>query len=105
MATVTIANNATESDALNVGAIGQVVVGIVTPATLTGVAFTFKASVDGSTYVPVYDTSGSAYTVTVSTSRYIPLPPATFAGITYLKVVSGSTEGGSRIITVVTRPI
>jgi hypothetical protein len=42
--------------------------------------------------------------VTVSTSRGILLPPADFAGWPYIKVVSGSTEGSDRIITVLTRP-
>jgi hypothetical protein len=64
----------------------------------------FEVSADGSTYVPMYDKSGSQYSVTVSTSRGILLPPADFAGWPYIKVVSGSTEGSDRIITVLTRP-
>lgn len=105
MASVTIANNGTVSDALSLGSVGHTVVGLITPGTLTGTAFTFQASADGTTYVAVYDKTGAAYSVTVSTSRYILLPPADFAGIQYLKVVSGSTETGERVITVVTRPV
>lgn len=100
---VAIANGQTVSDAVDLGGLRPIA--LVTPAALTGTAFTFQASVDGSTYVAVYDSSGSAVSVTVSTSRYIVLSPTTFAGIRFLKVVSGSAEGGARTIQVVARAI
>ncbi len=105
MATVTIANGQTTSDALNMGAIGQAAIGLMTPAALTGTTFTFLGSLDGSTYSAVYDKTGVQYSLTVSTSRYIVLPPADFVGIPYLKVIGGSSEGGDRILTIVTRPL
>lgn len=106
MASVTIASGGTVSSALNLTTSGHCVVGLITPGTLTGTSFTFQASADGSTYNALYDKNGSQYSVTVSTSRYIYLPPADFAGIPYLKIVSGSTEsGGDRVITIVTRPV
>lgn len=105
MATLTIASGQTTSDAVNLASIGHALVGLVTPATLTGTAFTFSVSQDGTTYNTLYDKNGSSYSVTVAASRYILLPPADFAGIGYLKIVSGSTEGGTRSIVVVTRPV
>jgi hypothetical protein len=103
--TATIANGATVSDEMDLTS-GRSLVAIQTPAALTGTALTFTAcSTSGGTFVPVYDTSGNAVSVTVSTSRYIPLTPASFVGIRYLKVVSGSAEAAARSITLYTREV
>jgi len=105
LSTVTIANGQTVSDALDLSRAGFSLVGIVTPAALTGATFTFQASADGVTYNAVYDKTGALVSVTVAASRYVVLAPADFAGIAYLKVVSGSTEGGARTIGLVARPV
>lgn len=97
--TVTIASGQTVSGAVSLG--GASLVGIITPAALTGTTLTFQASADGTTYVPVYTTAGVAASVTVAASRYTAVPPTTIPGAPYLKVVSGSAEGADRTITLV----
>lgn len=104
--TATIASSASTSDALDCSS-GRTLVGITLPGTLTGTAMTFTTSTtSGGTYSPVYDVGGaSAYSVTIGTSRYVALDPAVFAGCRFVKLVSGSTEGGSRAITCHTRVV
>lgn len=80
-------------------------VAIITPAALTGTSLTFTVSHDGATYNALYDQYGTQVTVVVAASRYIPLDPATFAGIRHLKLVSGSSEAAARNIIVVGRPV
>lgn len=53
---VTIASGQTVSGAAMLG--GACLVGLITPAALTGTAITFQASADGSTYVPLHATGG-----------------------------------------------
>ncbi len=100
---VAIANGQTVSDAVDLGGLRPIA--LVTPAALTGTSFTFQSSVDGTTFVPVYDSSGSQVSVTVSTSRFVVLSPTSFAGVRHLKVVSGSAEGAARTIQIVARAI
>jgi hypothetical protein len=81
-------------------------VGIYTPGTLTSTAITFQASADNSTFVTVMEVGGAAtYSVTVSTSDYVPLDPRVFAGAQYVKLVPGSSEASARSITCVLRPV
>ncbi len=81
-------------------------VGFYTPGTLTSTAITFQASADNSTYVTVMEVGGAAtYSVTVSTSDYIPLDPRVFAGAQYVKLVPGSSEASARTITYIQRPV
>ncbi len=75
-------------------------VGIFIPSAFTGTTITFTVSSDGVTYVALYDSTGTQVSVTVSTSRYIYFDPVIFAGIAYLKIVSGSTEGTERTLIV-----
>lgn len=96
---VTIANNQTVSGPADLG--GLYLTGLLTPAALTGTVLTFQASLDGATWVPVHTPAGAAYSVTVGASRYIPIPVADFVGVRHLKVVSGTTELGDRVITLV----
>lgn len=79
---------------------------IYTPGTLTSTALTFQASADNSTYVTVMEVGGAAtYSVTCSTSDYIPLDPRVFAGAQYVKIVPGSSEASARTITYIQRPV
>lgn len=101
---VTIANAGQTSGAISLQ--GEQVVGLFLPSAFTGTTMTFTAcQTEGGTYVPVIDTTGTTVTITVGTSRYIPLTPATFAGIKNLKLVSGTAESAARSIFVVTRPV
>ena len=68
--TVTIASSGTTSQAIDVGE--WLIAGIVTPAALTGVAFTFTGALtEGGTYRPLVDSSGAAISVTVSADDHI----------------------------------
>lgn len=102
----TIANTGSLSAAIQLG--GRVPVGLIMPAAWTAASLTFQVSVDGSTYVDLYSLANPSaeYTLTVSTSRAIPLDAAVFAGAAYLKVRSGTSgaavaQGGDRIVQIV----
>lgn len=102
--TATIASGQTTSPEVDLG--GSTLVGLFMPAAFTGTAITFTtAATTGGTFVAVYDSSGNAISATVSTSRYVALSPTTFAGLRFIKLVSGSSEGGNRTITLATRPV
>jgi hypothetical protein len=75
------------------------------PAAFTGTTLTFQVSADGSTYVPLYDSSGTLQSMTVAVSCGYSLNPTVFAGWPYLKVVSGSAQGRIAAITLLTRPV
>lgn len=101
--TATIASSDTVSGEVNV--YGTTLCGLHLPASFTGTALTFQAAVaSGGTYQEVYK-DGAALSVTVAQAKYIALNPADFAGIQYLKIVSGSAEAAERIITLATRPV
>lgn len=103
ISTVTIANGQTVSGAADLD--GCHLFAIQTPAALTGVAFTFQvADTLAGTYAALYDDAGVAVSVTVAASRVIYLDPTIFAGFQFVKVVSGSAEGASRVITLFSRP-
>jgi hypothetical protein len=99
----TIASGATTSDALDMGAGNDALggfCGFMTPATLTGTAFTFSVSVDDSTYYPLYN-AGTQLSITVTTSRaygFTADQRSTLAPWRFVKIVSGSAEGGARQI-------
>lgn len=101
-ATCTIASGQTVSNAIDLGE--MVVVGIQTPSALTGTAFTFQASYDNVTFCAVTTTS-AAYSITVAASKYVVVPPADLAGVRYLKVVSGSSEGADRDVVLLLRAV
>jgi len=100
-ATVTIANGAQLSGALDCG--GMSLVGIITPAALTGTAMTLQGSHDNSTFNDVNNSAGTQVSITVAASRFIALNPDDFVSFRYLKLKSGSAEGAERIIRCVLR--
>lgn len=102
-ATATIANGATVSGVVALDA--ATVTGIVLPAAFTGTSLSFQVSADGSTYVALYDSTNTLESMTVTQGRGYSVNPAVFSGWPYMKVVSGSTEGGSRDLILVTRPV
>lgn len=98
--TVKIASSATTSNALDVGE--WLVAGIVTPAALTGTSLTFTGALEeDGTYRTLKDSAGTDISVTVSTDDHILIEPQTFAGVAWIKLVSGSTEAAEREITLV----
>lgn len=100
-ATATIASSGTTSDTVTLEN-SRIPLALEMPATFTGTTLTFKsASSSGGTSLPLYY-EGTQYSVTVSTSRHVALDRRAFEGVKYLQIVSGSTEGGARSITVIT---
>ena len=98
--TVTIAESGTTSQAVDVGE--WLIAGIVTPAALTGTALTFTGALEeGGTYRALVDSSGTPISVTVSADDHILIEPQTFAGVSWIKLVSGSAEAADREITLV----
>jgi len=94
-----IANGQTDSDALDTG--GMALCGIFIPAAFTGTALTFKAATSlAGTYVPVKNTlSGTLISYTVAPGQFNAIDPKDFQGIRFLKVVSGTSEGAARTLT------
>lgn len=100
-ATFTIASGATTSQAIDLQ--GHGLVSLQMPSALTSIAMTFQGSHDNSNFFDLHNTDGTKLTVTVGTSRIILFYPTDFIGIPYLKLVAGSTEGGTRSILAVLR--
>lgn len=101
--TVTIANNGTVSTVLDLGA--GTFLALLMPAAFTGTAITFQACLtrDG-TFVAVKDDAGADVSIVVAAARWVGLSSANMAklaALRYLKLVSGSAEGGARSIEVV----
>ncbi len=95
---VSIANGQTASSLISLK--GFSLVGIQTPAAFTGTALTFSSCTsDGATCIPLkVTTSGTALSYTVTTSSYYAIDPIPFYGVQYLKINSGSSEGGARVL-------
>lgn len=94
---VTIASSGTTSGSAYLN--DHVLCGFALPATFTGTSVTFQGSLDGSTFYTVYDETNTAITVNVTQGRAYSLNVVDFAAWPYIKIVSGSAEGGARIVT------
>lgn len=80
--------------------------GVRIPAAFTGTAITFESSKTATgTFDAVKDGAGNSISKTVAASQYIALDPSLFAGIRFLKIVSGSNEAADRVVTAVARPV
>ena len=100
--TVTLALSGTTTSAAALG--GRRLLGLRLPANFDGTAITFtECDTSDGTFLPVYAAGGaSAYSITVGTSRYVPVDPAVFYGIAYVKLVSGTAQDPATTITLVT---
>lgn len=110
--TVTIANGASLSDAVNlVGAGDSVLLGIITPAGWTTASLTFQVSTDGVTFFDYKDATGAEVTIpSTAASQYRAVYPTDFIGVRYLKVRSGSSgaavaQAGGDVVTLVVREL
>lgn len=100
---VTISSGTTSTSSGDL--VGLIVVGLITPASLSSTSLTFSVSTDGTTFRTLKDTSNTNISITCdSTARQYVLTPSNFAGVKYIKVESGSSET-SKTFTLVTRPI
>lgn len=99
----TIANGQTVSGAVDMGDLTAC--SLETPGELTGTTISFQHSRDNATFLPVYDEAGALVTVVVDVSQSVSLGNVIqhLLGKRYLKLVSGSAEGGERSIVIVGR--
>lgn len=103
--TATIASGQTTSNAIDLS--GCDLCGFYMPAAFTGTTIKVQSSptFDG-TYVEVQDGAGADISLTVVPSKYIPIANLAYiAGLRFIKLVSGSSEGGTRTITIAARPV
>lgn len=98
-ANVTIASGQTVSSAAKI--MDANLLAIELPAAFTGTVLTFQVSADGVTYQVPYTSANAAVTIaTVAQGRSYPLPTELLPW-SYLKVVSGTAEGGARVLKIV----
>lgn len=102
--TVTISSGGTTSAEIDMRL--WTLCGIHLPAAFTGAALTFSvATASGGTFDIMKDGTGASYSKTIAQGQYLPLNPADFAGVGFLKIISGSTEGADRVLTLAVRQI
>lgn len=104
----TIASGTSLSAGVPLGA--KTLVGIAMPAVWTAAGLSFQASVDGTTWLDMYDGTGSEKVLSVAANRLVTLDPAEWASFNYLKVRSGTAavgvnQGADRIVTLMVRSI
>lgn len=108
--TVTIANGASLSGAVDLGSAS--LVGIVMPAAWTAADLSFQVSADGVTYGNLFDTIGAEYLIPSASAvagQTISIPIADLLGWRYLKVRSGPAaaavaQGAARVLTLTAIP-
>jgi hypothetical protein len=87
--TLTIPANASLSNAADLSEL--VPVGVLMPSAWTAASLTFQASLDGVSFVDLYNTSGSELQVPAGANRLIALDPVQFRGVRHLRVRSGTS--------------
>jgi len=98
----TIAAGATVSSAVDLKY--KTLCGIQLPAAFTGVVLSFQtATTLAGTYQNMYQ-NGVIYQQTVTQGTYVILTPSIFAGVQYIKIVSGTAEGAARTLELNVRP-
>ena len=98
---VTIASGQTTSGSIDLQ--GSGLVAMIMPAAFTGTAVTFQISPDDVTYYDLYNTNNTQLSASITQGRAYLFVPGDFVGVRYLKVKSNASEGGSRIITLLSR--
>lgn len=99
----TISSGQTKSNACDLGNVGiEGLAGFILPDTFTGTAITFEVNTsdDDDTYKALYN-AGTQLSITVAQGRAQGLTADQrdlLRGWRYIKLVSGSTEGGDRSI-------
>lgn len=104
--TVTIANGASLSGAVDLG--GRKLVAIIMPDAWTAAGLTFQGSVDGTNFFNVYD-GATERALTVSASYYSAFNIADWVGFRWIKVRSGTAgsavnQAAERVLTLVVQP-
>jgi hypothetical protein len=102
---VAIEDDTTTSAAINVS--GQTITGFEFPASFDGATITLLAASKASTtYRTVKNSSdGTTLTIYAGADAYVPINPATLAGIQHFKIVSASPMTADRSVNVIVRRI
>lgn len=100
--TAVIASAASVSGAVDL--VGTGLIAIQMPSAITGNSISFQGSADGTTFGPIYDSTGEA-AVGVAASQLIAVPETVTRSTRYIKLVSDVAEGAERTIKLITRPI
>ena len=92
--------SADASNSLGVKTDGMLLCGVQFPAAMTGSSVTFDFSFDGSTWVDVVETDGTAVSYTVTAGDVVRVDPSgwAFATAGSLRVTSDATEAADRKI-------
>lgn len=94
---VTIAASGTTSGVVSNR--GATATGVILPATFTGTALTFSVSDSSTGTFSGLNNDSGAVSITVAQGKAYALPAA-LKTFPYFKIISGSTEGSARTITV-----
>lgn len=71
---------------------GETLIGIQMPSAWTTADLTFQGAYDDdATFVDLYNVAGVEVNVKAAASRYIPVDPADFRGVLFLKIRSGTS--------------
>jgi hypothetical protein len=83
--------------------VGRIPLGLQMPAAFTGTSIAVHASHDGTTYAPVFNSAGTAYTLTVSESaaRYVALDRTLLDSVRFVRFVA-SSQAAARTATLIT---
>ncbi len=102
--TITISASAASSQTLSLSRL--TLVGLITPAAMTGTSITFNAaSSEDGTYRNLVDSDGNALTVAIAADRHIVLDPSAFIACDNIQLVSNQTEAAERELTLVLYPV
>ena len=101
--TVVIPNGATQSEAIDLRGLG--IFGILVPAGFAGTSITLEVTRDDSTFYPVLNRDGSAYTITVAASEYCALPISELPGLLKFRLVSSTTATGGETVYIYARSL
>jgi hypothetical protein len=69
----------------------KTLVGVLVPANWSAASLTFQASIDDVNYFELVDGSGNPMSFTVAAGQIIAVDPATWRGVTSVKVRSGTS--------------
>ena len=100
--TVTLLSGQTVSPAVDL--FGCSLCGLIFPAAFTGATVTFQVSPDNVTYYALNDSANAAISLTVTVSKAYSFSNTVFRGFRFIKIVSASSEGADRIITIQALP-
>jgi hypothetical protein len=99
----TIIAEGTLSSAVDVG--GMSVLGIYTPASFVESVVSFQSSYDGETFHDVVDIDGTAFSVTLTASKKLPLEAAMFAGDQFIRIATTESQTTGALIRVALGPL